>query len=305
MSFPNMVNFAILITEITVISIGIFGNILSFIVFSRRKFQKNSISTYCRALAVIDCLSITQLIQDVYQFINQTTYFYDLSDVTCKLFFYVSIQYTSIPGWILVAFSIDKMLNMRTSPPNILKSKLFQWSVVAGIVLFYICLYFVLLVTLKLEPIMGIYLCNLSTLDYFEVFVYVQIIVSCAIPFAIMIIASTVTIRLLWKSRSLLERNGNAFRKRRIRETKYAISSIVFNLFFVAFKMPFMVSPLIPDHNFYFFCVSLLLFIINCSSTFFLHLISNSIFRSELLVIFRFKNNNRISALVERPRQYN
>jgi hypothetical protein len=212
------------------------------------------------------------------------------------------MQYASIPGWILVAFSIDKMLNMRASKPNILKSKLFQWSVVAGIVLFYICLYFVLLITLKLEPMMGIYLCNLVTRDYFNAFVYVQITMTCAIPFIIMITTSVITIKLLLKSRASLKRNANAYKKRRIRDMKYAISSIVFNVYFIVFKMPFAISPLIPDENLYFLTVSLFLFIVNCSSTFFVHLATNSIFCSQLLVIFRFIKplNNRILVLVER-----
>lgn len=292
MSFSNTLYFSLTVIEIAVISVGIIGNILSFIVFSRKKFQKNSISTYCRALAVFECLGIIQLIHDVYRFIDEKTFFYDLSDFNCKIFFYLWMEYMSIPGWILVAFSIDKMLNMRVSKLNILKSKLFQWSVVAGIVLFCIFSYFALLISLKLEPKMGVFLCNLSFLNYYEGFAYVQMTMSCAIPFTIMIMTSIVTIRLFWKSRSFLERNGNSFKKRRI--TKYAISSIVCNLFFVFFKMSLMMYPLLPSTDFLY--ISIFLFIINCSSTFFIHLVTNSIFRCELLVIFRFKkpSANRI-----------
>ena len=288
MSFTNtLFYFPLTITEIAVISVGIIGNVLSLIVFSRKKFRKNSISTYCRALAVFECLGIIQLIHDVYRFIDETTFFYDLSDFNCKIFFYLWMEYMSIPGWILVAFSIDKMLNMRVSKPSILKSKLFQWSVVAGIVLFCFFSYFFLLISLKLERKMGIFLCNLSFLNYYDAFAYVQMTVSCAIPFTIMIMTSFVTIWLLWKSRRLLERNGNDYKKKRIRDTKYATSSIVCNLFFVTFKMPLMIYPLLSSTHFLY--ISIFLFIINCSSTFFIHLVTNSIFRYEFLVIFRFK----------------
>ena len=289
---------AFTIGRIAVISIGILGSILSFIVFSRKKFQNNSISTYCRALAVFDCLSMIQLIQDVYRLINQITSLYDLNDVSCKIFYYIWMQYTSIPGWILVAFSVDKMLNMRASKPNILKSKLFQWSVIAGIVIFHSLIYIELLISLKIETMMDFNMCNFAFLDYFMTFVYAQLALSCVIPFTIMIFTSAYTIRLLIKSRATLKRNGNAYKKRRIRDFKYAISSLVFNVYFIAFKTPFMISPLLPENDDYeyFFFVSMFLFIFNCSSTFFVHLTTNSIFRREFFEMFKFKSStNRIA----------
>lgn len=106
--------------------------------------------------------------------------------VTCKLFYFLSMQYSSITAWILVAFSIDKMLNMRTSPPNILKSKLFQWSVVHAIFLFHFLLYIELLISLKLEPLFlipEIQICNFAFLSYFYPFLYAHLADSCVIPF--------------------------------------------------------------------------------------------------------------------------
>lgn len=60
--------------RITVISLELLGNIISFMVFSRKTFRNNSISTYFRALAVFDCLTIIQLIKDVYKLINNNLF---------------------------------------------------------------------------------------------------------------------------------------------------------------------------------------------------------------------------------------
>jgi hypothetical protein len=282
------------VARIAVLSFGIVGNIISFIVFSRKTFSNNSISTYCRSLAVFDCLTIIQLIKDIFTISNPYDYLENWNDVSCKLFFYLSMQYSAIPGWILVAFSIDKMLNMRTSAPIIIKSKLFQWSVVAGIVIFHLLLYSELLISLKVEPIVfmpSIKICNFPFLSYFYPFLYAELAETCLIPFIVMIVTSIVTIRLLIRSRGLLERMGHSDKQRRKRDIKFAISSITFNVFFIAFKTPFFTAYIVTGSvNFYadyFMQISFFLFLFYCSSNFFIHFATNSIFRRELFVIFR------------------
>jgi hypothetical protein len=304
MSFSFDINFdtAMTISRTAVVSIGILGNIISFIVFSRKTFRNNSISTYCRALAVLDCFTIIQLIRDVYSYFNITAFF-DLSDATCKIFYYFSMQYTGIPGWILVAFSVDKTFNMKVSSPRILKSKLFQWSVVAAIVIFNLLFFIELLISLEVEPfifIPSIQFCNFPFLSYLNVFIYVLIAQSCAIPFGIMIVSSIITIRLLWKSRGSIERIGHVEKKRRSRDIKFAISSVTFNVLFIVFKTPFLIYYLLPFEfqNYYFYQVEFLLFLINSSGNFFIHLATNSVFRRELLTILRINPaGNKVSTI--------
>ena len=294
-------DFTVSITRIIVILIGIIGNIISFIVFSRKTFRNNSISTYLRALAVADCLTLIQIFQDIYV-LAYATAFVNESDFTCKIFYYLWMEYTSLPGWILVAFSIDKMLNMRTSTPKILKSKLFQWSLVARITIFHILIYSELLVSLKIVLARGVYMCNLYFLDYFSIFTYAQLSISCLIPFAIMLITTIFTIRSLSKSRSSLERLGKGDKKRKSRDVKYAASSVAFNVFFVVCKVPLFVGPLLPASAAYiipyFLPIGVLIFLINCSSTVFIHFATNSIFRRELFVLLGLKGTNRVSSTI-------
>ena len=295
-------NTAMNISKIAILSAGIVGNIISFIVFSRKTFRNNSISTYCRALAILDCLVVIELVKLVIV-MNKFMFLENVSDAWCKIYFYVSMQYTAIPGWILVAFSVDKMLNMSTSPFKILKSKLFQWSVVAGIVLFHLLIFIELLVSLRLEPIFFIfYVCNFSFLSYLTAFIYALVTESCILPFLIMIISSAVTIRMLMKSKATLHRIGQEAKKRRIRDIKFAISSLTFNFFFIAFKTPFFISYFVPSSlsTFYFSQWAFLLFMINCSANFFIHFASNSIFRREVLILLRInKATSRVSSLLQ------
>ena len=282
---------AFLTSRIPIITFGIIGNVISFIIFSRKTFRNNSISTYCQALAVSDLFIIIEYIGIVSELVYKNN-FIDMNESMCKIKYFLTIQYSSIPAWILVAFSIDKMLNMKTSPPKILKSKFFQWSVVFGIFLFHFVLYSELLVTLKLVKHQKLdrYVCNFGMFDYFYPFLYAHLTESCVIPFSIMIVTSIFIIKKLKESRRSLGRIGRiANKQRKIRDMKFAISSLTFNVVFIVFKMPFLISNTISFRDF-FFQVAFILFLINCSSNFLIHFATNSIFRREFFVIIKPSN---------------
>ena len=297
MSFVFTFNKVILISRLAIVSIGSFGNILSFIIFSRKTFRNNSISTYFRALAISELLLLVQLILDVYELIYKG-HLHNVSDGVCKIMYYLSIQYGAIPGWILAAVSIDKMLSIRTHQMPFLKDKRFQWSVVAAIALFNLIFYVEILISLRLVPVFffpPFYLCELATISYFFALIIAMIVESCLIPFLIMLVSSIVTIRWLFASR---KRFGNVDKQRRNRDKKFAISSLILNVFYVLFKSPFFVFYIFyakdPFSNtYYFFNVSFLLLLVNCSATFFIHLFTNSIFRGEFFKLFRLRCQRR------------
>ena len=76
--------------RIAVITIGLIGNLITFIVFSRPVFSKNSISTYCRALAIFDCFSIYELVADV-GLVSFNYFVPQKSDIGCKLYYYAGM----------------------------------------------------------------------------------------------------------------------------------------------------------------------------------------------------------------------
>ena len=123
-----------------VILVGLLGNMITFIIFSRPVFQKNSISIYCRALAVFESFTIVHL---VYEYgIAFSSYFLgNYSDITCIIYNYANSAFGPIPGWILIALSIDKLLNMKNIGNSLIKKRWFQLVVIASIVLFNLLLY--------------------------------------------------------------------------------------------------------------------------------------------------------------------
>lgn len=295
MAYDAFVSF-IYISRVLINFLGIIGNILSFIVFSRPVFRKNSISVYCCALAIFDCFTINQLIMDIYHF-----YYYfppEHSEIICKLFYYITIAFSGIPAWILVAFSIDKILSMKNSNFEFYKKRSFQFVLIAFFAIANILIFSEILVFLKRVPIYPNnsvdLMCDLAYMPYISIVVELYLLEASLVPFVIMFCSSIVIVKYLTESRRKIMGNANnaLVQRRKSRDLKFAVTSLTFNCFFIILKMPLVIYYIlsstgldIPSYSY--LNVASLLFFINSSISFLVHLTSNSIFRRELGIILR------------------
>ena len=284
------------ISAITV-GIGFIGHIITIIVFLRKPFRSNSISTYCISLAIVECLSLFRFAQNIGIIAFNISSLNDLSEETCKWFTYFLTILGSNQPCIMVVFSIDKLSSMQTSSIPILKKKWFQLSIVAGIVLFNAVTYIHFLILLKRrEAAPGRFVCDLSYMNSFTIIMYQVLIETFILPSIVMIITSVLIIRQLYKSRNSIERVGNVSKDRRSRDAKYAITSVTLNIMFMIFKLPYLVfytlNAYLLYYNVYFYNISAYLHYFYVSSSFFVHLATNSLFRKELLLLLRLTKGN-------------
>ena len=282
--------------QIAIITIGLFGNILTFIIFSRPAFKKNSISIYCRALTIIDCFTIYELASDIgLVFFDYLIYI--MSEMGCKLNFFVHLSIGSISAWVLIAFSIDKVLSMKNRA-KFIKKRSFQYAVISVIVLIHLIAYIVPIYMVSVTISMTKMLCFLQSFG--DVILLVALIEGSLIPFIIMISSSIISIRLIRNSTRTIRNHVNEsdIVSRTTRDFKYAITSISFNILFVVLKMPILLvavlSCFIPDISLTVICISNILYFINFSCGFLVHFASNSIFRRELFVLLRLRKPNRV-----------
>jgi hypothetical protein len=207
--------------------------------------------------------------------------------------------------WIMVALAVDKLLCMRVNSIAILKKKWFQWSVVATIVLINIALYINMPISMKRREISpGYFKCDLTTIKFFFVNVIINLVETSFIPFIVMIITSILTTRKLIDSRNaVMKTTGKVSKERKSRDTKYAITSLSFNVLFIFLKLPsaifFTLNAFFHYYNMYFARIVTLTFYLNSSLSFLVHLVTNSLFRQELLIFF--KSTKRNSGSTNRP----
>lgn len=287
---------AMTVIETITIGIGIIGNIITTIIFLRKTFRNNSISTYCISLSIIECLTLAKFVLNIY-ILAYNRNLPDESDSLCKLFYSVPTLLGAIQPWITVSFSIDKLLSMRTRAIPILKKKGFQWSLIAGIILFNTALFIDIPIFLKRREVSPSYfMCDLTTISFYDIAAIINFLDSCLIPFIIMIITSILTTRLLIKSRNAVMRIGQLTKERKSRDTKYAVSSVTLNVMFIILKLPITIFVILQSfysyYDIYFFRIALLTLNLNSSVSFFVHFATNSLFRRELLSFFGMSKDN-------------
>ena len=126
----NYVDLANSLLKLTFI-INIFticGSFLSFIIFSRKPFQKSSVAFYCKSLAIFDLfvLFITgfgiagQII---------TVQLIASNDNICMVVFFFSTATSPIQGWILFVFSLDQLNTVSMSHRlGFIRKRFFQFA---------------------------------------------------------------------------------------------------------------------------------------------------------------------------------
>ena len=142
--------------------------------------------------------------------------------------------------------------------------------------------------------------CNLKSLYFYQYFFIVFLIQAFLVPFILMFASSVMIIRGLYKTRKRIEAHENRENKsRKAKDTKFAISSIILDSLFILLTTPQMLSFIITINDRVassFFMISTALLInLNFSKAFFVYLVSNSIFRKELIGLVKSINPRYVS----------
>ena len=275
--------------------ITIVGSILSFIVFSRKAFQKSSIQVYFRLLAIFDLfglfnfgLGLASLFVEL-QVISSTEFI-------CKITYFITIAISPIPGWILVVLSIDQLITVSmTKRFAFFKKQWFQYTIIFGIFIFNCALYsqvFFQVNNIRIEiSNVTYYSCDTNSL----ILPIIYLIESSFVPFVIMIVTSSFIVRILIRSRQRIgmRTTSNSSLIRRIRDLKFAFNSVILNVLFILLSTPLVIYYLLPKFDFimsyYFHTISDAIFYFNFALHFWVHFSFNSIFRKEFLILFRIK----------------
>ena len=284
-----------IVTE-AVVLIGLIGHVITFLIFSRSKFRTNSIGIYCRALAIFDSNILCYAVMNLIEILNGYSTAFS-SEIACKVYAYTLYALGSISGWIIIAFSVDKLLSLRRVTST-MKRPIIYYLILTAIVLIHLTLYVVILIYLRPVDIPGYgVLCDVSTLWFGETLNIVYMAESSIIPFIIMFITSLITIKSLWKSRRQVGMAINLStqqNKRKNRNSMFALTSLTFNILFIVLKMPLLVCLTIGFANLskYFLQVAVFLYLIKFSILFFVNFLINSLFRREFFGFRRFGLRN-------------
>ena len=289
-----------------VLVMGAIGNIFSFIIFSRDKFRKTSFSLYFRVLAFSDTFTLLYIINDIPnvlygQDLQNRSYFW------CKTFRYWLYAIAPVSGWLLVVISLDRMLSIiRPNKFLFLKKKQTQATICFVNLAYNLIFYIPLIVYKDYQEQENLNSSNLTEIIYKcvnleqeKIVDWLDLFNSTILPFLIMAISTSITVTKLFKSRSKTTAEAKPNTKLKQRDTKFAITSVALNLFFFIFNLPVCVLYLLADFIYIedvdyvlIFCVTLITYYLNFGVVFYVNLVTNSMFRNELLVFLRLRKAN-------------
>ena len=284
------------LSSLYIVSCGLVSNGVSFIIFKRESFKKQSIGTYLSWLSIANIIVLLSLLGKVFQNLEIQ---WMKTNVYCSIYGYyqyVSLQYCS---WILVLNSFDFMFSLRHKTQR-MKKKITQIRPLVIILLVLLVINIPHLCFSKYNN--SIFECDHADRNIGLLYIdIVDLFVCILIPFVLMGITTTIILVRLFKSRS--EGCVQNYKRRLIRKTKFAITVIGLNLLFLIFNLPICVLLIIKDYrelkSIYsnnqsndsqldlFLSLSRILMYLYNSSLLIISLISNRLFRTEFFSLFK------------------
>jgi hypothetical protein len=282
-----------------VVIFGVLGNVLAFVVCSRSKLAKTIFSTYYRFLVSID--TFTLIFHDLRELIQNETGLYvsTVSDDLCRLVKITEYIIPATSGWILVAISLDRLISIKFPTRfGFRKKRSFQMGLcfilTAKDFLLYSQAFFSGVITYTFDNSTRNQtekFCQPKSVD-FRVLSWIDLFNMSIIPFLLMLACSALMIAYLIETRrNISTSNVTNPSERKKRDRKFALNAIGINLIFICTNLPLAVMFLFSNYfefelelsKAYLYRVLLLLAYVNFSSTFYVNVAVNSIFREEFL----------------------
>ena len=232
-----------------------------------------------------------------------------ISSLGCKIYQFFNYGLDALSPWCLVYISVEKFISIAyPSRRFLLKKKKTQ-------TLFFIILcLFNFIYRLNIPFSAGLMSINNLTICFFDTYEN-QLIISnmdlinyILIPFFLMIIFSLLLIGSIFKARRRVGlNNSDRENRRKKQDIKVAFSLLSMNLLFILLNLPLNVGLLLPSKYFILDLYVFFSYVFNISSAinFYLILLTNSLFRSEFISLFKKGNQNQTGQTIEMNLQQN
>ena len=299
--------------ELVIGLVGVIGNILVIIVFSRQSLRNYTYSFYSRAMAISDiCLMSFPIIDWVGS--NLGANLLMVSQMFCKIIEFMPPFFGLFSLNMLTLIAIDRMVTI-VYPKRFLVMKKLWFQCLMIVIAILIVLSTSIITALNYDLIelnqpnssQSIRLCVISSPEMNAIEVWIVLIYFMTLNIVINNILNIKTIRYIMASRrrvneNVTTRNGSLSS----RDRKFFICSICLNVASMVLKLPFFIAILIVTYsNLSVEKISLIMKItgtltfIDDGLSFFVNLKVNSLFYDEFLKLFGFRksqsNDNRIS----------
>ena len=285
--------FVYYVLPIIIFTLGLFGNIIGFIVLiKRKKLLSNGTRKMYIYLFIIDTIYLIGLLIDYIEIsLGYTLSAY--SNLTCKLSTFLKYSLANISPMILVYISIERYIDIKYPIQRFILQKN---KIQIIYLLIIICLNIVYYMPFSLFINQNnnhnnneIITCGFNdTLSHFDsILSYFDMFNRVLMPFILMLLSSILLVSTIYKSRKRVIQNYNKMDNKIFKkDLKLAFTSLILNFFYVLLNLPISINDIINFNDPAYF-LSLYSFYASYSDNFYLLLFSNFIFRQEFYNLFK------------------
>ena len=271
---------------------GIFGNIISIIIFRNKEFKKQPDTTYLIGACAMNIVTI------IYLPVMMTSTSWMITTTICKLFGGLMLFINEFQAWLTAVGSLDRFLSITMPFKFQFKNKLsFQLSLLLILIIILLGLIAPNLVFYEKNVVNDTIICSLPdgphttwVLPYFK---YQVLLFRAALPFLIMILSSVLIIFKVCKMKRTLTSNTNRHKEIQLAKTS--------DCFFIIFRIPILVYLLLYSKNSdyliftYTFSIYVAISTINNSFIFVILIITNKVYKESFFELVKFKISISIS----------
>ena len=283
------------------IMLGTFGNIFGTIISTKKNLINLGPQSIYICMFIFDCVNFSLIIQpyllDEFNIDLQT-----ISNVACKSYWYVNYAFATISPMMNIYISIDRFISI-TYPTYkfFLRKKNIQIVFMMVVIVFNMVIYppagMFHGVQMINETNSSYVVCDFIDFYWLTVVGYLDLANRVIIPCFLMVLFSVLIIRTIFASRLRLTRStktNNMFKK----DVHFAVMSIGLNMVYLVLSLPISILVLFPDYmqNEFYVFFTYVYFGAYCSN-FYCMLLSNRLFRNELVYLFKGKprSNRKIN----------
>jgi len=293
---------SIFVVRFILLFLGLAGNSVGLAVFFRKNMAKLGTKKFYRTMLFLDSLFLcTQITED--SALSLGLDLKTVSTLSCKIRYYWNFSIGPVSPWLLVYITVERYIAIQHNTITIFKQKHFQNFIIIFIFIYNLGIYspMAILTQVFSEPInttamsfnqtdLYIY-CDFAKPIQLKIMSTLDLINSALAPFFIMLAFSIALICVIFQKRlRILNMRSKRDKNRLIRDIRFALSSIMLNITFVTLNLPLCLNNIFfPNASDFWYNVFLIIFYATFSINSYILAFFNSIFRNELLSMFKLK----------------
>lgn len=276
-------------------TIGIFGNIISILIFQKCQFKKQSLTVYLIAVSLLNIILI------LYLPVMMVATAWVVKSIICKIHGSLALLLSELHSWVVAISSFDRLIMVMFPHKFHFKNKLsFQISSIG-----FICVLLSLLITPSIiyyEKVIinGTARCSLPFGDEYlwilPYFKFQLLLFRTVLPFLIMIVSSILITYKMCRSTNLRSNRSQ------YKQVYLARSLMSMDFFFIIFRLPMLAYTLLynmsSERLIFDFTFSIYLAIGNLNNVFFfiILILFNKIYRNLFLKMMKCKRRKPIGS---------